>query len=84
MTGQTFTGEKLVEALGSDELAASEIVLVGMVKAGKKGDHVSYSPDGCETWLGGQALRVIARSHGQGELVRVRSWRCGRRARIER
>jgi len=51
MTGQSFTGETLVDALESGALARKGISLVGMVKAGEAGDRIAFTTTDCDSWV---------------------------------
>jgi hypothetical protein len=51
MTEKTYTGASLEQALRYGSLTPPGIVLVGMVKASEKGEHVLFTRSGCETWV---------------------------------
>jgi len=52
MPGQTFTGQALVEALGSGELdQPAGVVIAGMVKQSDHPEHVAFALGGCDTWI---------------------------------
>jgi hypothetical protein len=52
MTGQTFTGQTLVDALSAGEFEQpSGVVLTGMVKQSEQPDHIAFARGGCDSWI---------------------------------
>lgn len=51
MSGKSFSGEDLEEALTEGTLTQAQTPLTGMVKPSEKSGHVSFSQAGCDTWV---------------------------------
>jgi hypothetical protein len=66
MSGDQFTGERLVQALASGALTpavSAGVTLVGMVKASETPGCVAFTPAGCESWVDVPSSMIESAQH---------------------